>query len=60
MSTAPAEKKRRAKRNYQKELQRLADYLQIKIDVLKSMDGNGDWTSSIEAYTDVLAKLDGK
>lgn len=51
------------RRNFQKELETLKTYIEIKIDVLKSIDGTGSdplWKSTIEAYQDVLRRLEGK
>lgn len=53
---------RAKRRNYQRELETLRQFVAVKIDVLNSIDKSGEdplWRSSIEAYAEVLTKIDG-
>ena len=55
--------KKRTRRNFEKILAELKQYCEIKRDVLKSIDGSGQdplWKSSIDAYEDVLKRIEAR
>lgn len=64
MSAETKEKKpRAARRNFDKLREDTLQYCRIKVDVLRSIDKSGTdplWQSNIEAYEDVIARLEGK
>jgi hypothetical protein len=60
MTVEVKEKRKRVRRNYERELRWLSDYVAIKVEVLESMNGNGaNYTQAIESYKDVLSRLRG-
>lgn len=62
MSTQIKEQKRkRIRRNYQKELERLQQYCEISIDVLTNETGTNEFhNGKIAAFKNVMAQLSGE